>query len=308
MSNSSPSLASDHQARLARALVSLEGLSIGDAFGERFFLPEPLAAEQIEQRHQPEPPWEYTDDTQMAIAIVDVLRQCGRIDQDLLAKTFAERYAEEPYRGYGATARRILQAVKLGVPWQEVAPRVFGGAGSMGNGGSMRVAPLGAYFADDLQLAAEQAGASAQVTHAHPEGRAGAVAVAIAAALAASTPELTADQLLEMTIQHVPASTTREGLVHAAALPPNTTVAQAVATLGNGSTVTAPDTVPFALWCASRRLDNYEEALWLTVSGLGDRDTTCAIVGGILALSAGLPSIPPAWRQAREPLPALYAD
>ena len=35
-----------------------------------------------------------------------------------------------------------------------------------------------------------------------------------------------------------------------------------------------------------------EDALWLTVSGLGDRDTTCAIVGSIVVLSAGIESIP----------------
>jgi len=41
----------------------------------------------------------------------------------------------------------------------------------------------------------------------------------------------------------------------------------------------------------------------LTVSGLGDRDTTCAMVGGIVALSAGAASIPDAWVAARELLP-----
>jgi hypothetical protein len=41
-----------------------------------------------------------------------------------------------------------------------------------------------------------------------------------------------------------------------------------------------------------------------TVAGMGDRDTTCAIVGGIVALSAGRESIPRAWLSAREPLDA----
>lgn len=45
------------------------------------------------------------------------------------------------------------------------------------------------------------------------------------------------------------------------------------------------------------------QALWLTVGGLGDRDTTCAIVGGIVACYTGSAAIPPAWRDAREPLP-----
>lgn len=52
--------------------------------------------------------------------------------------------------------------------------RLFYGQGSYGNGAAMRVAPLGAYFADDLALATQQARLSAEVTHAHAEGLIGA--------------------------------------------------------------------------------------------------------------------------------------
>ena len=51
-------------------------------------------------------------------------------------------------------------------------------------------------------------------------------------------------------------------------------------------------------------LDSYKEMLWLTVSGLGDRDTTCALAGGIVARAVGETGIPPSWLQAREPLTA----
>ena len=84
---------------------------------------------------------------------------------------------------------------------------------------------------------------------------------------------------------------------------PNASVEFAVSVLGNGVRVSAQDTVPFALWCAAERLSNYEEALWLTVSGLGDRDTTCAIAGGVVAMYTGIEGIPQQWLKAREPLP-----
>ena len=77
----------------------------------------------------------------------------------------------------------------------------------------------------------------------------------------------------------------------------------AVSVLGNGVRVSAQDTVPFALWCAAKHLSNYEEALWLAVSGLGDRDTTCAIVGGIVASFTGIEGIPQEWLKSRESLP-----
>jgi ADP-ribosylglycohydrolase len=62
------------------------------------------------------------------------------------------------------------------------------------------------------------------------------------------------------------------------------------------------------LWCASQRFANFEEALWLTVSGLGDRDTTCAIVGGIVAMFTGVAGIPAEWQANREPLPTWHLE
>jgi ADP-ribosylglycohydrolase len=41
----------------------------------------------------------------------------------------------------------------------------------------------------------------------------------------------------------------------------------------------------------------------VTVSGLGDGDTTYAMVGGIVAMRVGMDAIPKAWREAPEPLP-----
>jgi len=78
----------------------------------------------------------------------------------------------------------ILQAIVEGMPWSEAALSIFDGLGSMGNGGAMRVAPVGAYFAGELARVIEEARASAIPTHAHPDGQAGAIAVAVAASLA----------------------------------------------------------------------------------------------------------------------------
>ena len=63
-------------------------------------------------------------------------------------------------------------------------------------------------------------------------------------------------------------------------VPPDATIVAAAKALGNGSGVTAPDTVPLCLWVVSHACAGYAETLWHTVSTLGDRDTTCAIFGG----------------------------
>lgn len=289
--------------RSSRARRSLEGLSVGDAFGESFFGHTPTVEGLIARRAIPRSPWPYTDDTVMALAIVEVLEHCGQIDCDLLARVFALKYVADPHRGYGGMAHRILQEIAHGGDWREVSGAVFNGMGSMGNGGAMRAAPIGAFFFDNFRHAADQATLAAKVTHAHPEGQAGAAAVAIAAACACSGG--TGDQLLDTAITFTSDSETRAGLVKARNLPRTNDVRTAVSILGNGSRIISQDTVPFALWCAARHLDCYEEALWTTVAGLGDRDTTCAIVGGIVALSADGTAIPEAWIEARESLQTL---
>lgn len=293
----------DHDARMARVRAALDGLSVGDAFGQRFFtLDAPI---RIASRTPPKGPWRYTDDTEMALAIVEVLAQAGRVDQDALARAFARRWDAAPDRGYGRGAHQLLQALCAGEDWRRAAPGLFSGMGSLGNGGAMRVAPIGAYFADDLDAVVAEARASAVVTHAHPEGQAGAVAAALAAAYAwqrrGEARAAGGAALLSFVLERTPPGETHTGIARALALPEGTSVQTAARTLGAGERVTAMDTVPFSLWCAARWLHDFEEALWTTVAGLGDRDTTCAIVGGIVALSAP-ESIPAAWREAREPL------
>lgn len=240
----------------------------------------------------------------MALSIVEQLEAHGEIHQDRLARAFAAKYAADPHRGYGGMAHVLLQAMHQGGDWRNLAPAAFEGTGSMGNGGAMRAAPIGGYFADDFEEAARQARRSAEITHAHPEGQAGAIAVAVAAAWAYSSRHQ-AGELFEAVTDHTPASATRAGIIAAGQLSPAEDVPTAVSVLGNGSRVTAPDTVPFALWCAARHFDDYSAALWTTVSGLGDRDTTCAIVGGIVSLAAGRSSIPADWLASREALSTL---
>jgi ADP-ribosylglycohydrolase len=297
-------LPADHPTRMERALTALDGLSLGDTFGERFFGAPEAAIARIEARTLPPAPWRHTDDTEMATAIVDVLDLHGGIDQAALAATFARRYRRDPNRGYGSGAHDILAAIGTGVPWRVASGEAFGGTGSLGNGGAMRVAPVGAYFADDLDALVTHARASAEVTHAHPDGQAGAIAVALAAAYAhrfhTDRASLGGAALLPFVIARTPPSPTRDMLARAAAIDATEDVAVAVWALGTGSKVTSADTVPFALWCAARHLGDFEEAMWTTVTGLGDRDTTCAIAGGVVALSAPRAALPATWLAARE--------
>lgn len=289
----------DDTASVARALRSLRGLAVGDAFGEKFML---HAGALLGAGRLPPPPWRWTDDTHMALSIVDELSSGGVIDQDRLAGRFASRHAREPWRGYAGGAARLLRALAGGADWKVESPALFGG-GSWGNGAAMRAAPIGAYFSGNPGRAAEEAERSAAVTHAHVEGRAGAVAVATAAALIEESGPSPGAALIERVAGFLPVSRTRDGLAEAAGIPAGD-IEAAVDRLGTGDRVSAMDTVPFCLWVAAYNSPSYERALVTTAGGLGDCDTTCAIVGGIVAV---IHPVPEEWIARTEPLPPKYA-
>lgn len=292
-----------HEERLRRARVSLEGLSVGDALGGFFEFSSPnRLAHHVKTKTPPTGQWHYTDDTNMALSIYENLRLYGEINQDQLALSFATHF--DRGRGYGPSIHRFAPRVLSGKDWREVSASVFGGNGSFGNGGAMRVAPLGVYFADDLDMLVENARLSSEVTHAHPEGVAGTIAVAVAAAYAwnlRGKPISTSD-FIGLVLPHIPPSEVHNGITKAATLT-KTPLQEVVELLGNGSKVTAQDTIPFVLWCAGEKLSNYQEAIWFTASGGGDVDTNCAMVGGIVAAYTGDEDIPKEWIAAREPLP-----
>src|SRR5206468_11278967 len=213
--------------------------------------------------------------------------------------------------GYGSGARRQLRMIVEGAEWRVTSREAFGGQGSLGNGSAMRVAPVGAWFANDLDHVAAEARASAMVTHMHSEGVAGAIAIAIAAAMAWRLRENpSADSVVEFfneVHRCTPDSETRRGIAHAFQIRQFQSPEAAARTLGNGSGVTCPDTVPFAVWAAAKHLYNFREAIAATASVGGDVDTNCAIVGGIVALSAGCEGLPKGWIQEMERLPSQQA-
>ncbi|MEV5751948.1 ADP-ribosylglycohydrolase family protein [Actinoallomurus sp. NPDC052308] len=309
-------------------LDSVMGLSLGDAFGRRwFFRSGAEARREIAARSLPDVPgggrpgpgqnfgpgqvWHWTDDTAMALGIVRVLLRHGEIVEEDLARAFADTYAADPGRGYGAGMHDLLPLLGAEpAAWRTAARALFDGQGSLGNGAAMRAAPLGAWFGPDLELTVEQARRSAHVTHAHPEGIAGAIAVAVAASLAVAgwtdhearwrqspgvpprTPAgregvLWGADLLREVAAHTPPGSTRDGTLRAADLPGDTPAWKAADVLGNGQRIRADDTVPFALWCAAHHLGSLTDALWTTAEGLGDVDTTCAITGGVVAARNG---------------------
>lgn len=141
------------------------------------------------------------------------------------------------------------------------------------------------------------------------DGEAGAIAIAVAAAYCAragdSRAPVDAETLFAEVLRHTPVGQTRNGILRSATLDGGSDARTAGAVLGNGSRVLCEDTVPFCLWVAAHTAHDYEAALWRTIDAGGDRDTTAAIVGGLVALVLPDGAVPSQWESAREPLPAV---
>lgn len=286
------------------ACESLVGLSIGDALGARFE-GEDFDRARLDAVLEPDGVARWTDDTQMAHSIAEVLLSSGTIDQDQLALAFGCCY--QSFRGYGPGMHGMLPHLAAGKDFRPLKDELFPG-GSYGNGAAMRVAPLGAYFHEaPVDIVVREAERSAEVTHGHPEALAGAAATALAAWLAARSRGRPIPPLCDLySVVRSPLNPSlrvTQRIELAATLPPETDIAEAARQLGNGSQVTCFDTVPIALWIAFRHLDDFEGAIRHAVACGGDTDTVAAIVGGIVAARTGLDAIPSGWRSVVEPLP-----
>jgi ADP-ribosylglycohydrolase len=272
--------------QLALASKSLIGTSIGDAFGESFFGEEGVMKSYIHQRILPEGSLDFTDDTIMAIAVFRSLERFGKMDQDFLVEEFTKNYYLDINRGYGPSMHQYFRTIKSGGNWEDVSSSKFEGQGSMRNGGAMRACAIGAYFYNDLENLKKNAELSCEVTHANNEAVEGTKAIALASAFAVQEKQgiinLNQQDFIQRIQNELNHSDMKSKLNKALYLDGSpSSIELLVRTLGNGIKMTVQDTVPIVIWMLSRYRNNFEECLWNTVSALGDRDTTCAMAGGV---------------------------
>lgn len=214
----------------------------------------------------------FTDDTVLTVAIASAIRQ--RTGYAAALRRWGRRY---PAAGYGGWFAQWLMTPDAG-PYN-----------SYGNGSAMRVSAVGWAF-DDLDAVVREAQRTAEVTHDHPEGIAGAQAVAAAVLLArtgAGKPEIR--HLLEARFGY-DCSTTLDELRRR-----------------GGFDVTCRGTVPAAAVAFLESRD-FEDTVRNAVSLGGDADTLACIAGAMAeAFYGGVPD----WIQ-REAMgrldPALRAE
>ena len=203
---------------------------------------------------------DFTDDTVMTLAVVKALLSTRGQDDAAIKAALVHEMQQlgraYPDRGYGTHF----------VGWlYEDAPQPYR---NYGNGSAMRVSPV-AWAAESLSQCLALAKASAEVTHDHPDGIAGACAVAGAVYLArmGESKEAIVDHVtryypLDFTLDEI-----REGYAF---------------------DVSCAGSVPQAME-AFLEAEDFEDALRNAVSIGGDSDTIASMAGAVAAAFYGIP-------------------
>lgn len=146
------------------------GCSLGDALGSKY---EGLSMTDITLANA-EFTGRWTDDTHMMIGVAESLIEYGGFNGEHMTWTFVRNWQREPWRGYGPGPLEVFRMILAGTLWFEAAKRLYGGLGSLGNGGAMKIAPIALLHYDNEEKLREIAYRSAAITHAHELGMEGA--------------------------------------------------------------------------------------------------------------------------------------
>ncbi len=154
-------------------------LAIGDAYGAAFeyasraFIQEhnTLTGYHQNPRH-PIPPGCYTDDTQMSIAIAELIVRAAPWTAATLADAFVAAFKRDPREGYAGRFYAFLQRVQSGAQFlAEIQPD------SDKSGAAMRASPIGVFPSIAEVIARTRV--QAALTHNTPDGINAAVAAAL---------------------------------------------------------------------------------------------------------------------------------
>ena len=283
-----------------RAVGAIVGSAVGDALGAPFEFgpageysrrfPLPVQGGHGEMVGGGGFNWaagEFTDDTQMALALAESLLVTRGFDADDLWTRF--RAWAHDANDIGINTRAVLSHVSH-VGAAEKGHHATGGR-SASNGCVMRIAPVGVIgVALGQQATIEIAAAQAALTHFDPAAAAGAAIVAelVRRVIISGVFHGVAEAVVSDLSNH---STLGDAVAKYAPLvsidfDPHTHVGP-----GNGSVWT---TVAQAVW-AVRTTSSFEDAMVAVINLGGDTDSVAAVAGAIVGALYGMQRIPVRW-------------
>jgi poly(ADP-ribose) glycohydrolase ARH3 len=271
-------------------LGSLLGLYVGDVMGLPYEgAPEPFSLASLEIRPARGFAYGgYSDDTEMAIAILEEIIDRGTIEADSLASRFAQ---EAHSIGYSSRMIIYLSMISEGVPRQEAMDIIYPPEGSWGNGAAMRVAPLAVHFYTDPQRLSQEVRESAIATHTHPLAIDG--AQALAAVIASTLRGERREASLQAAIRAVEEPEFEFALKRIkSSFEMPWSPSDVARSLGNE--LSALRSVPGAILCGLQS-ETYEEAYRFAIEMGGDTDTQAAMAGAIVGARLGANALDKTW-------------
>ncbi len=154
-------------------------LAVGDAYGAGFEYVEPslvrhhndLSGYFKHPRHRIKPGC-YTDDTQMSLAIAEMIVEDVPWTREAIAAKFVEVFKRDPREGYAGRFYKFLKQVKDGREFlANIRPT------SDKSGAAMRAAPIGVL--SSVEEVIQRSETQARITHDTPDGIAAAVAASL---------------------------------------------------------------------------------------------------------------------------------
>jgi ADP-ribosylglycohydrolase len=306
--------------------MSVEGSLFGLAYGDALGAPtEFLTVPEIQHRYGPDGPADIgtgrvTDDTQMALAVGEALREAPALTPGALEPLLREHFvawAESPdnNRAPGRTCMTACARLAEGMPWvQATVP------GSKGCGANMRTTPVG--FVDGFR--GEIAQFQAALTHGHPTALAASeltaytVRILLDGAAPADVPDLLRERcasqreiyhgewLGDLAGEDPEAFIARGWDECAAALARLDTAPYDRAAdpcLATGAGWVAEEALVTALYCALLFPEDPVAALRRAAVTSGDSDSIACLTGAFLGAVYGMAAWPAGWAARIE-----YAD
>ncbi len=284
-----------------RGTGAVLGSAAGDALGAGYEFTNPAPDQEIAMIGGGGFGWapgEWTDDTQMAVAILDVIATGSR-DLDAIAANFLAWYSAGP-ADVGIQTSSVLGSAAVpedlagaAAAFTEANPR------SAGNGALMRTAPVALAALDDRTEIARLAGSIASLTHAHPDSVAACVlwSLAIQQAITTAEPDQVFDweAAVRTGLEHVSKDRRErwdELITEAVTGPPGLFNPNGWVVTAFQAALSAIVNTPVPVEQPS---DHLRDALVAAVRIGHDTDTVAAIAGALLGSRWGTGAIPDEW-------------
>lgn len=239
-------------------------------------------------------PGQVTDDTQMATCLAASLRQRDGFDVTDVATRYRawQRHAFD----IGGQTRSALDAIECGTSPRQAGRDVWeaGGCDAAGNGALMRTAPIGVFFASDLERLRQASRDDSAVTHFDERCQQACVAFNAAIACAISTDgDVNTQRIWRSARDELSHADLIDDLEHARRDDPDLLSDEVHLHEHQGFVRVA---FRLAFW-ELLHAPSVEAALIDVINRGGDADTNGAIAGALLGAVHGERAIPTRWRR-----------